>query len=524
MLKPEHLGLPQFPNYRPVQLSAISKILDSKKTSFILNAPTGVGKSLIGISIAKLKNEKAVYLVGTKQLQEQLLADFPDIIGLIKGRENFPCTKLQKMFPSVTALDCTHTRDSPCSSLPFCEYLEHKRAALSKQIVCTNYPFFLSEANYIGELSHMPLIIGDECDCIDDELLSFVQLTITPRQIAQLNMDPPKFKTKLEAWVDWAKGALNTINQQVSLLEEGSNWDTDDIPTVRKLLHLRRLRGKVDQFLREVDDSWVWYPEAMSDGKESWVFKPTWVSKYAHGYLWRHGEKHLLMSATVIGHRSMAKDISLPEYDYLEMDSPFPVSHRPIFYTPTTDVTFKNKQESYPKLALEIKAIMAQHHSYHILVHCVSYSLRDYLWEHLPPDRLMKHDTKNRNQVLEEFKKTSSPKVLLSPSMERGVSLNDDSARVVVVAKVPFLSLADPQVSKRAHTGAAGRLWYTRKAVESLIQSTGRHVRTEDDWGLSYILDTQFGKILENHRELFFKWWLDGLKEGEKFLVGRKGG
>jgi len=57
----------------------------------------------------------------TKQLQEQILAEFPQA-KTMKGRNNYPCLKHEKEFPEYTAEDCTHANSithtcSPSSDL-----------------------------------------------------------------------------------------------------------------------------------------------------------------------------------------------------------------------------------------------------------------------------------------------------------------------------------------------------------------------------------------------------------------------
>ncbi|GAH55991.1 unnamed protein product, partial [marine sediment metagenome] len=77
-------------SWRKYQRQAVDKIVNTNKRIVILDAPTGSGKSLIAMSLAKLMNGRTYYIVGTKDLQEQLLKDFP-FLALLKGRNNFKC-------------------------------------------------------------------------------------------------------------------------------------------------------------------------------------------------------------------------------------------------------------------------------------------------------------------------------------------------------------------------------------------------------------------------------------------------
>jgi hypothetical protein len=105
-LKPTTLGLPpKFKAWRPGQIEAIEAIAASPKKFFLLDAPTGAGKSVIGIGAHKLLQYKektkavldrlsggdgilrpprCVYVTRTKQLRT---AHIPPAIPARTGRE-----------------------------------------------------------------------------------------------------------------------------------------------------------------------------------------------------------------------------------------------------------------------------------------------------------------------------------------------------------------------------------------------------------------------------------------------------
>ena len=61
--------------------------------------------------------------------------------------------------------------------------------------------------------------------------------------------------------------------------------------------------------------------------------------------------------------------------------------------------------------------------------------------------------------------------------------------------KVPFGNLGDKQIAARTYSQPFGSEWYARDAMQTIVQGCGRVVRGYDDWGYSYILDSQFSKI-----------------------------
>ena len=72
---------------RPVQDKLIRAVIDSNKKMVIVNAPTGVGKSLTGMMSGYYKNKnlsnpcknnQTLYICTSKMLPDQLHHDFPE--------------------------------------------------------------------------------------------------------------------------------------------------------------------------------------------------------------------------------------------------------------------------------------------------------------------------------------------------------------------------------------------------------------------------------------------------------------
>jgi Rad3-related DNA helicase len=95
--------------------------------------------------------------------------------------------------------------------------------------------------------------------------------------------------------------------------------------------------------------------------------------------------------------------------------------------------------------------------------------------------------------------------------LDRGVDLPDEQCRVVIIAKVPYPYLGDRQVNARLHS-KGGQVWYNVQTVRSIVQMTGRGVRHEDDWCVSYIIDSQFNNLWSRGRGLFPLWWKEAME------------
>jgi len=125
----------------------------------------------------------------------------------------------------------------------------------------------------------------------------------------------------------------------------------------------------------------------------------------------------------------------------------------------------------------------------------------------------MTHDSDDREDKLREFKAALGPKVMISPSFDRGVDLPHEACRCVIICKVPYLNLSDDQTKARMEF-PDGQRWYNLKAAQSIVQMSGRAVRSQDDFCDTWILDRQFGSLLARTRHVIPKWWQDAIIRG----------
>ena len=207
----------------------------------------------------------------------------------------------------------------------------------------------------------------------------------------------------------------------------------------------------------------------------------------------------------------MANKFSHTKYEGISVQTSFPVERRPIYIVPITSMARKNKENAYPEIAKAIQKIIELHPESKILVHTVSYELTRFLYDHMGSDRLITYyAAKDKQKAIDTYIYTKGS-VLLAPSLDRGIDLPHDDCRVIVICKVPFPSLGDKQVSARLY-GKNGRAWYTVRTIRSIVQMTGRGMRSEDDFCESYILDKDFlDQIWRRNKHLLPKWWLDAL-------------
>jgi Rad3-related DNA helicase len=221
------------------------------------------------------------------------------------------------------------------------------------------------------------------------------------------------------------------------------------------------------------------------------------------------------MSATISPWRQLCYDLGINTADVEFIDTPsvFPVVRRLVHYCPAANMNHGNKEGEFPNLVIALDKILEQHPNEKGLIHCVSYSnVHQILKLTRYPQRMITHQESDRQSQLYRFVESPMPLVLLSPSMERGIDLPYEHCRFIVIAKVPFPNLGDPQVAARLYRGkSAGQAWYAAATARRIVQATGRGMRSADDFCTSYILDSAFGDFYERNHAMFPRWWREAL-------------
>ena len=549
---PDDLGLPEkFGSFRGVQSYALKMIEQSKEKVLLIQAPTGTGKSLIGAGAARVLGMPAVYVSTTIDLQDQFVRDFPGA-AQIMGRDNYPTLNYANAYPEVTCSDCDKTNGECtfCSDAHQCPYERAKGVALEAEFSVLNTAYFLNEVNHVGRFSDTSydkdgrlvlkpthqmgprLVVLDEADTLERALMNFIEITVPKGVRERLQIPFPRWKNpsaehKMEDWGAWLAVTMPKVKREVEEMQkrlggvpallqgrEPNPLYMRQRKSLKSLMNLLTHLHWMERDLAKSPESWV---RTDNDG-ESLHFKPIYVAPYAEDLLWRHATKFVVMSATIISADHFARDLGLGPEDVAMIDLPsgFSVKRRPIYQVPAANVTHKNKDTAYPRLVQMLDDIADQHPSDNILAHTVSYDIAGYVSKHLRRNKsrvITYANSQERAKALELFKQ-STGKILVAPSMDRGVDLPDDLCRVVVILKVPYPYLGDRQISARFHDGARGRAWYTVETIRAICQMTGRGMRHEKDWCITYILDRQFQSIFERSSYLFPGWWKDALVKG----------
>ena len=511
---------------------AIKTFLESDKKFCIIEAGTGVGKSAIGLTLARYLQEKITpdenygrgswFLTTQKILQKQYEKDFGNSKGDMKSiysSSNYTCRYYPKN-DCRTTLEMMRSMDKSSNPGLFkccgggCNYKQAKINFIQSAESVTNFPYFLTEAAYSGGITPRRVLVVDEAHNVENVLSSFIEISISqyfcekivkckwPDHVTPVNFAKwiqnyyfPKLQSQImhfEAQIE-SLGVENKLDQLTKL---ASRYDL-----------LKGHSSKIEKFLKNYDkDNWVMEKqETEKRGYVKVVYRAIDVSNYADEYLFRLGQKVILMSATILNAKAYAQSLGLTndDYDSISIPSPFPKENRPIISAQIGLMSSKEIDKTLPQLKDAVKAIMNEHKNEKGIIHTHTYKIANYLKKNIKGKigkRILIHDSKNRDDVLKKHMKSKEPTVLISPSMTEGVDLKGDLSRFQILCKVPYPWLGDPIVKKRMNKFPD---WYPLQTAMNVVQSVGRSIRNEKDTAVTYILDSDWERFYRKNKQIF---------------------
>ena len=555
------LVLPSWcPSLRPHQqdaLRAIYAAVQSGAKNIILEGPTGAGKSLVGYLSAQMLGYRANYICSNRSLQKQFLADYESCGAvLLEGKSNYPTADRRSEFPNINCGKCDYDKDNGCSfcqcsydadgepiastSKLRCPYVIAKRKAEAADLAILNTAYALSAYNFPFVTGHdrgrldskettsgfrSRLSIYDEADELESSLRGFVEVEFSRRMLSMISdhggdIKPLPVTSRWKARVAWLKQVSDLIKDYLANCVPGEDSGDDE-------KSLANAQTKIETVLESID------PASEPDEKrESWVyvvddyggcsFRPVMVRAWGRQLLFNHSPINLIMSATIVGPELFAADLGLEldgkETVFVAMPSTFPKDRRPILVTPIARMSYKEKATSTPKICAGVVSVINRHPGHRALIHSVSYDLtRDIktaLWDAGMGRRIATYSNAGeRESAMNRYLSTPGG-ILVAPSMERGIDLRGDHCRIVIIPKIPFPSLGDPQISRRRYqpTPREGELWYSIATLRTVVQMTGRGMRSADDWCWIYILDAAFVSLYRDCKKFLQPWFTEAVR------------
>ena len=525
---------------RQIQIDALEftkhQIRRGKKY-VMLNMPTGSGKSFYSVMFINWYknyiNEDAKFdiLTNTKLLQNQYINEFPFIANL-KGKNSYRCNS----YPDSSCQEGKEMNKALKKSCGDCPYDRDFQSWRSNSVSMTNFHLFDTLNLFLPEIivSKEPnVLIIDEAHDFESVLCDFISMKITKRSLKMMGFSDVnivnvsnELKTRvstLNEFVDYITDIfLHKLDNKLSSLESRlSNPSVTQPEKLRYTKNITNIKGakfNYESFLSDYknnQDNWVMDIEMNPKDKQfshDYVVQPVWSYEYLKEVIWDKYDHVILMSGTILEKNMFAYINGLePKLSaYYEVDTPFNVKRRPIYYIKVGKMTFNDKVETFKKQLPYIDKILNRNKDKKGIIHTTNYEISNWLKEYYgEKGRLLFHDSETRNEVLNEHLMSSDPTVLVSPSMMNGVDLKDDLSRFQVIMKVPYPNIKSKKIKKRQKDN---KEWYNWKTVVDLIQAYGRSVRSEDDWAETYILDESLSNIMKFNYKYLPKYFTDAIK------------
>jgi ATP-dependent DNA helicase DinG len=532
---------------RKEQIDAINFILEqfinNKKRITILDAGVGIGKSAIGVTVARfLQNHRsstlnyklgAWYLTTQKILQEQYLSDFggKNHISMksIKSstsyvcclHENDPEPKLScgEIHRLMRANEIFKTIYKHCTTE--CKYRKDKHIFLEALNSVTNYAYFMSESQYAGHIQPRELLICDEAHTCAASLSNHVEISISER-FANYQLDlkmPDSFQSVSDAF-NWVRTKyLTSLKFKVAEVAKQLENVCDASKKIKSFQDFAKRHDLLDKHMCKVNrliklftqDNWVLnIVPPFGKSLRKLEFKPVDVSPFVEDHLFSFGNNILLMSATILDKNTFCKTLGIDKDSvaYINIPSPFAIENRPIHIMPVGSMSKSRIDTTLPIMVQAVKTIIDQHKEDKGIIHCVNFKIAKYLIENIGDHRLITHDSTNRNLILKLHAECKKPSILVSPSMMEGVDLKDDQSRFQILCKLPYPYLGDVVVQKRMKLDPN---WYQYSTLMLLIQAMGRSIRNENDYAISYILDSDWNKFYHMTKHMIPKDFINCL-------------
>jgi Rad3-related DNA helicase len=522
-------------------LDKLAKWVSSPQKFFLLEGPTGFGKSPVDIACASHAKTLPSYgefkpgayiLTPQKTLAEQYMRDFASM-GLVelKGRANYRCDKWSQI--TGEEVDCEIGASLNESSgleetCRFCPYRAAKSAFMDAPFGTTNFAYFLNETNHAGQLPNRNMLILDEGHNTEDHILSLTDTELNQRRCDEYGAGKlPVFHAgdneRVLIWLDdvFVPAAIAYGSRLAKSFREAR--DEERIKVIRKQKALDNYLSRINMFRNAADPgewfAWSDWQENKNTGKfhgtGDLFIKPLTARLFADDLLFSKAQKVLITSATILDFKTFMRNLDIAERDaqILAVDSEFPVENRPIFYRPVGSMSYRNIDATLPLMAVEIEALLTRYMAKKGIIHTNSYKVNQYITRYLMSTghahRIITHDSsKGAREAAQNRHLTSKePTILCSPSMTEGLDLKEDLSRLQIVCKVPYPAL-DPYTRARMNRD---RRWYSWQTALKLEQGTGRSVRSKTDRAHTYVLDSDFSDFIQKNNRIMSKWWLDSI-------------
>lgn len=534
---------------RAGQVECCNKILiefvDNKKTDVCLVAPTGSGKSIIGVVVPEaLKTineyqEPLTTVIGMHQnsLVEQYGATFVgrDDVIQIKGANNYPCNVLNStaehcVSSTVHSIPNGHVlKDKHCRN---CAFDKLRKLRNKTEHLITNYSFIFIDRMSAGILDARLCYVWDEAHLLNDAFTNHNAINVSLKRLKEFVVDVTNTSAGAKVIVELIKLIAQLENNAVTeknyttfittlcsayeiakmyfAQQTESCISNGDFHLYKKYSSLAR---KYDDLYSKISDFFKYNYKHVFDANtenKEFVIKAIFIGDMFN--VLRNSKYNLFMSATLTEDyikTTMALDAKTTAF--IKLDSMFPKENKEVlFVKPLLNLNYQSMQSktTVDAITLAINSIVSHHaeRSESGIIFVPSFNVCEFvatsLRKHVRNVKVFEHKRGERaTDIVKSFKQHNNNGVLISPSIFEGIDLPDDISRFQILTKVPWPSLGDKRVKYISDNYPNV---YRAITLHKLVQCLGRSVRSETDHATSYVLDQHGYNLLTSKENIWF--------------------
>ena len=543
------------------QVPIVEQILNAyllNKKAFILEGPTGCGKSIIGILVAESIRRhdtsgdmKTYMLTSTKTLQDQLDKDISRFNlnwQVLKGQANYMCHINNKPYPQR---ECERMstgqaeKNMECSAR--CGYIQARRNAIERDGAVMSYAYWLTSLNFVYErlfdnapFSPRTLTIFDECHSITDIVQNMFSIVVSaeimnrgPEMIDNILMDGPtdeymkdlrtnfaNISSNTEAFFDKSpvsmEDQMNRLLNLASAIESAASLISTHINAKFKRSegalsptepHQFKLLKQYDRYLNTCGMLRFFYENniknvhniVMTD-EVDYMRRPTKRFRTLdEAYMvQRHAIRYtnfsLYMSATIGDIDTFARNAGITNYEGARLESDFDFSKSPI-YKVTPMISMAYKYK-YQNMQTMVDRINE-------IVERLHPNERGII--HTGNFEISNALKRCGNRRMKFYENSNEKQQILdnlkyySNAIIVGPSLVEGIDLVDDLARFCILAKVPypylDEFNKRKMEMVPG--WYDLKTSTQYMQAIGRPIRHRNDWAVTYLIDSCFDFFLK---------------------------
>jgi len=413
------------PQQKEVVLDIVKTFFEGNCNLYLLDAPTGSGKSIIALTVAGFLTEfkmRGYILASDLMLQTQYEKDLRRYNlqwGSIKGVDNYSCVVNTEKFSMgecrMKNVSYEEAENLPCFS--DCGYLYNRKVAIKSPVAILNYSYWLIQRNYVeGKMQDngkgVPFPIRDFTLCdeahkvpeivqnhfsprIDEKTfdkLDKLRSILTKNNIAHIRSTPARIRNvinSLKREKDQDKIYFHLKEFELILQDFAKagtklkEYTASKYPKQVTVPKEWRFYLGLSDWAKDCHCKFEDYNHIISqvgidkmiknDQGEHLMFNCLDESYMMDRHFHSQAGFKLLMTATMGEPATFLKNIGATNARYFKMDSHFDYEKSPIYFYPKRRMSMSQKEKNMPWMQRKIDQILNNHPEENGIIHSGSY-------------------------------------------------------------------------------------------------------------------------------------------------------